>query len=399
MTTQRRRYRPHLTILACLLTVGASPATWSRVDAMVGPDYDRQISQQLERCKLGELMPRLRERRVDYRTDMHLGNLMWCVARFRREGLPLPDELGGDAAELAYWYLLHPDRPEQTPTERRRFQKSAVRAMGQLGDPRTLELAIALDQEKPEGLYWNLVDKISGPTRIATLEQMLPQAETRQRAKGLRLLSEEGAAGLPLIEAYLDHDEKETRRAAIDALGKSWSLPALERLKGLAADEARESTERAKAAAWVQRLDVRVRHGLCKLTQPQDERAWKLNALRFATIQGYWPHSDAELERSRRASALLLELGEEALPALREGIVSNAHGDTSIGPIWFETEMMADLMIELGEPAVPCLIDTLASFCGWCHGHAVRALVSITGQDLGQDHEPWLAWWLERAGR
>jgi hypothetical protein len=383
-------------LLAVLLSLGASPSTWSRAEALVGPDYERQISQRLDACKLDELLPRLRERRVDYRTGRPLGDLMCCAASFRTANLPLPAELDAEAAELAFWYYEHPERPDQHPNERRSFRKTAVRAMAQLGDERALELAIDLDAEGSEGLYWEVVAQVSGPTRVATLERMLPMAEPRQRNGGIALLAEEGEGGLALLEVYIDHADPGAREAAIDALGTSWSLPALERLEAIASEPNRDSMERAGAKVWADRLALRLRHGLCERPPSSLERAWKLDALRAAAVAGRRAQDDAEVERAQQARALLLELGEEALPVMWEGLGSYAHIDAAVGPIWTETTFMAALMTELGEPAVPCLIDMLATGRGWAHPHAAKALADITGHDLGEDSEAWLAWWQAR---
>lgn len=385
-------------LLAFLVPLRASPDTWARVDALVGPDYERQIARRLDECQLDETLSRLRERRVDYQVTQPLGRLWECAVSFHTAKLPPPTALDADAAELAFWYYQHPERPDQHPTERLNIRKTAVRAMAWLGDERALELAMALEGEGTEDLYWELVEHVSGPTRIATLERMLPQAEPRQRAEGIALLAEEVPESLPLLELCLDPADGDARVAAIDALGNSWSLPALERLEAITAEPKEGNRGHTSALVWVDRLDLRLRHGLCNLPQTSLERAWKLDQLRSTAVAVRRAQTDEARERAHQARALLLELGEEALPVMWEGLGSYAHVDASVGPIWTETAFMAALMTELGEPAVPCLIDMLATGRGWAHPHAAKALVDITGRDHGEDPDAWRAWWQAHEG-
>lgn len=278
-----------------------------------------------------------------------------------------------------------------------------VQRLVELGGETAPYLASLMEKVDREILPYlvNALETLRDPRSVPVLYRQLESSSALVRRNALQLVTAiAGAEAAPRVTLLLKDPDPEVRAAAVTGLQATGDRDAFDALAPLAADPDREVRTRALGAL----VDLARRHELADLLgttlEAAAERARGAALLDILATLGrtgqprvwtalarYLDHDDADV-RAAAAGALGALGGRDSGPSL----LARLPVELERAPRVALAQAVQKLVLR---DAAENLIEWLDDRDPEVRAATLRALQTVTGQNLGPDPDPWRAWWQE----
>lgn len=278
-----------------------------------------------------------------------------------------------------------------------------VQRLVELGGETAPYLASLMEKADREILPYlvNVLETLRDPRSVPVLYRQLESPSALVRRNALQLVATlAGAEAAPRVTLLLTDPDPEVRAAAVTGLQAIGDRDAFDALAPLAADPDREVRTRALGAL----VDLARRHELSDFLgttlETAAERARGAALLDILATLGrtgqpriwtalarYLDHDEADV-RAAAAAALGALGGRDSGPSLLARLPVEQERSTRVAL----AQAVQKLVLR---DATENLIEWLDDRDPEVRAATLRALQTITGQNLGPEPDPWRAWWQE----